>query len=57
MKNLNLLLISTNRERFAELEQALVKLWQHHVHYCSRPEEVYQAIAAGNDALKPKPLV
>ncbi len=48
MKNLNLLLISTNRERFAELEQALVKLWQHYVHYCSRPEEVYQAIAAGN---------
>ena len=46
MKNLNLLLISKDRERFADLEQALVTHGQHRVRYCSQPEQVYEAIAA-----------
>ena len=46
MKNLNLLLISKNKQRFDDLEQALVTQGQHRVIYCSRPEEVYEAIAA-----------
>ena len=47
MKNLNLLLISKNKQRVADLEQALVTQGQHRVLYCSTSEEVYEAIAAG----------
>jgi DNA-binding NtrC family response regulator len=47
MKNLNLLLISKNKQRFSDLEQALAAHGQHRVRCCSKPEEVYQAIAAG----------
>lgn len=47
MKNLNLLLISKNKQRFSDLKQALVAHGQHGVRCCSKPEEVYQAIAAG----------
>ena len=47
MKNLNLLLISKNKQRFSDLKQALVAHGQHGVRFCSKPEEVYQAIAAG----------
>ncbi len=47
MKNLNLLLISKNKQRFSDLKQALVAHGQHGVRCCSMPEEVYQAIAAG----------
>ena len=47
MKNLNLLLISKNKQRLADLEQALVTQGQHRVLYCITSEEVYEAIAAG----------
>ena len=47
MMNLNLLLISKNKQRFAHLEKALAESGQHCAVWCSRPEEVYQAIAAG----------
>lgn len=46
MKHLNLLLISKNRQRFADLEQALAAHGHHRVLHCSRPEEVYAAIGA-----------
>ena len=47
MKHLNLLLISKNKQHFADLAQALAESGQHSVAWCSRPEEAYQAIAAG----------
>ena len=45
MKNLTLLLISKNRSRLADLEEALVTHGQHRVLCCSRPEEAYEAVA------------
>ena len=47
MKHLNLLLMSKNKQRLADLEQALVNHGQHRVLYCSSSEEIYEAIAAG----------
>ncbi len=47
MKNLNLLLISKNMDRFSDLERALARGGTHRVISCSRTEEVYEAIAAG----------
>ena len=47
MKNLTLLLISKNKQGFAELEQALTRSGTHRVSCCSRPDEVYEAVAAG----------
>jgi DNA-binding NtrC family response regulator len=48
VKNLNLLLISKNKQSLADLEQALAKSGQHRVTCYSRPEEVYAAVTAGN---------
>lgn len=47
MKNLNLLLISKNKQGFADLAQALTESGQHRVTCFSRPEEVYEAVATG----------
>lgn len=46
MKNLNLVLISKNKQGFADLVQALTERGQHRVACFSRPEEVYEAVAA-----------
>ena len=47
MKNLNLLLISKNKRNLLELAQALSDSGEHRVLCVSRPEEVYEAVAAG----------
>lgn len=46
MKNLTLLLISKNKQGLADLEQALAESGHHRVACFSRPEEVYEAVAA-----------
>jgi DNA-binding NtrC family response regulator len=47
MKNLNLLLISKNKQCFADLAQALTEGGRHRVVCFSRPLEIYEAVAAG----------
>ncbi|NNK57005.1 MAG: hypothetical protein HKP44_06800 [Desulfofustis sp.] len=46
MKKLNLLLISKNKQGFADLEQEMAESGPHRILHCSKPEEVYDAIAA-----------
>ena len=47
MKKLNLLLISKNKQRFADLAQVLTESGPHRVVCLSRPVEIYEAVAAG----------